>query len=343
LALGKDCEEGMTLSGVRRPDLAAAIAKIGYARAPLVRSRYLGLDFFAPFALGEPLPESGSVDVVVILEQPGVTAEDPQGQPLAVMRIDGKDIYTLYSTHDGYFFRFHRLFELRVSEAGNTVRCRSAPGADAGFLRAFVAGAGAALLMVLRGRAVLHASAVLSRERAVLFSGPSGSGKTTLAALCCASGSRLISDDVVPLQVGNDGVTCTGLGSELRLREQVRSIAGMLPEAPLGRCVTADGRLSVRLQPPGTERNLVSAVVFPQPDHATTDVTLHRLGPSEAVARLLANARLPAMLPTDWQQAHLQAAGALASSVPVVEARVPWGPPFSPAVASRLTELLEEL
>ena len=303
-------------------------------------SRHLGLNFAGPFALGDPLPDGSPTDVTLSVEPSRPIAEDPPGPTLAGMVVRGEEIYTLYSVSDGYVFRFHGLCEFHVSEDGSAVRCYPGPRTDEGFLHVLMGGAIAALLVGLRGRAVLHASAVTSGHDTIVFAGASGMGKTTAAALCCAAGARFISDDVVSLEDGPGGIACVGLGSELRLREQAMGIADLFPPPPLVRRMTADGRLAVKPLRPGQERNVISVVVLPRPVRGSEHVTVRRLRPSESVAVLLGNARIPDMVPPDWQRTHFQMVANLAAGVPVLEARVPWGPPFSTAVAAELLGLL---
>src|SRR4029434_10455481 len=55
-------------------------------------------------------------------------------------------------------------------------------------------------LVMRNGAALLHASAVVERGRAWVFSGPSGSGKTTIARL--AGERRFLNDETVGLRRG---------------------------------------------------------------------------------------------------------------------------------------------
>ena len=76
-------------------------------------------------------------------------------------------------------------------------------------LAEFVAGPVLAVLLEQRGAFVLHASAVAIDDRvAIAFSGLSGAGKSTTAALFAASGFALVADDIVPLRLDHDGVSC---------------------------------------------------------------------------------------------------------------------------------------
>lgn len=308
-------------------------------RSTWVASRHLGLNFIGPFALGDPSPIGSPADVTVTVEPSRPVAQDSPGPTLAAMVAQGEEIYTLYSAGNGYVFRFHGLCEFRVSEDGSAVRCFPGPTMNEGFLHVLLTGAITALLVALRGHAVLHASAITYGHHTIVFAGPSGMGKTTAAALCCAAGARFISDDVVSLEGERGGIACVGLGSELRLRQQAMGIAELFPPPPLERRTTADGRLAIRPPRPRQEHNLISAVVLPLPVRGPEHVTVRRLLPAQGVAALLANARIPGMVPPDWQRTHFEATANLVARVPVLEATVPWGPPFTATVASELLSL----
>ncbi len=62
-----------------------------------------------------------------------------------------------------------------------------------------------AYILQARGYLVLHGSAVLVENKAVIFSGDSGAGKSTTAAAMVARGYPLITDDVVALRYNAAG------------------------------------------------------------------------------------------------------------------------------------------
>lgn len=72
-------------------------------------------------------------------------------------------------------------------------------------LTAFLTGSVMGLLQHLRGRVVLHASAMLVDGKAVLFCGQSGTGKSTMAAALGRRGYTLLSDDLCALRYSGDG------------------------------------------------------------------------------------------------------------------------------------------
>ena len=76
-------------------------------------------------------------------------------------------------------------------------------------------------LLVLGGRAVLHASAVRLDERAFAWSGLSGAGKTTLARALVTAGAGLVAEDLVVLATpvaGQDGGVRVLVDGEARIR-----------------------------------------------------------------------------------------------------------------------------
>ena len=302
----------------------------------VVLSRHLGLNFEAPFAIGDPSPDSSHADVTVrVVPRVPVVQEEP-GPVVAQFNLPSSAGYSVYAVRSKYVFRFHGLCEFEVSGDGRRVLCPPGPTCDEGLVQVLMAGTLAAWLLTLRGLAVLHGSAIRFGDTTVVVTGRSGLGKSTVAALCCAAGAKLVADDVVALRNDVRGVTCTGLGSELRLRPQAREIADLF-SPPLGETrLTADGRLAIRPPRAADEHNVVSAVLIPRPVRDNQEVVTRRLEPTRAVMHLLANARIPGMVQPALQKSYFETVSALAASVPVLEARVPWGPPFATEVARAL-------
>jgi hypothetical protein len=306
-----------------------------------MRSEHHGLNFESPFAIGQPTANTCPLDVTVRLAPAAPVTEEAPGP--AVARSDQPNVagYTVYSVAGGYVFRFHGLCEFEVGADGGTVRCVPGPDCREGYLPILMEGALTAFLLTLRGFAVLHASALQWGNDTFLIAGRSGMGKSTVAALCCAVGGKFISDDVVALAQGQDGVCCVGRGNKLRLRKQASEIADLFPSPVPDRSLTADGRLAITPERALEERHLVRAVVLPRPTRDSDKVAIEALGPLPAMTHLLANARISGMVPAEMQRTLFQTVSALAIQAPVIEAQVPWGPPFSTDVAEELLEQLE--
>lgn len=80
-----------------------------------------------------------------------------------------------------------------------------APGIDDELLAFPLLGPVMALLLHQRGLLVLHASAVNVGGRSVIFMGDKGAGKSTTAGAMIRAGHRLLTDDVVALDLSNAG------------------------------------------------------------------------------------------------------------------------------------------
>ena len=308
--------------------------------ARLGKWRHLGLTFEAPFPLGSPADQSLPTDVVVKMGRVKPVGTGSPGPVVAELTLGGRQFYTVYRVGSSYLFRFADSCEFWVTSDGGEVTCEPAPSFDEGIVAVLVVGTVTALVLTLRGLAVVHGSAVQWQGLNVVFAGSSGRGKTTMAALCCAAGANFITDDLVALEPLGGDVFSVGLASELRLRESAREIAGLFP-SPLTSRQTADGRMALRPPPADAERLAVSAVVLPQPSRDSQALALRPVAASDAVTAILANSRVPAMAPVDWQRRYFEVAADLASNVPVVVATVPWGPPFTTASSADLfAELL---
>jgi hypothetical protein len=261
--------------------------------------------------------------------------ETPTGPVLAGLRVGGTQLYSVHALASGYAIHYPGLCEFRVSADARRVSCLIGPECNEGLVAVLLTGTITAFLLVLRGYAVLHGSAVLWQGSTVVFVGPAGSGKTTVAALCCAAGAQLVNDDVIPLATSPDGVVCVGLASELRLRHAASTIVELFPTAPKTRG-TPDGRLGLLAPEAQTESNTVSAVVLPRPTRGASHLTTRRLVPSLALEELLANVRVPGETGPPFQAKRFLTVADLAATVPVMEAEIPWGPPFRTDLVSQL-------
>src|SRR3990167_5655587 len=82
---------------------------------------------------------------------------------------------------------------------------RAHPDVSFDLLKTWLLGTIMAYYLQYHGYLVLHGSAVLMNNRAVIFSGPSGVGKSTLAHACVRKGYNLITDDLVVIKRNERG------------------------------------------------------------------------------------------------------------------------------------------
>jgi hypothetical protein len=141
-----------------------------------------------------------------------------------------------------------------------------------------------------RGRAPLHAAALVVRGRGVLVVGPSGVGKTTLARAEVAAGAALVSDNLVVC----DGETVWGV------LEPIRAEGGEGPR-------TTHGRRLVSMGGRRTRHTSVDLVLVLRRDGARTSRRV--LTPPEAAREIVASTYGAGELRRYWGYTAALAAG----------------------------------
>jgi hypothetical protein len=176
------------------------------------------------------------------------------------------------------------------------------------------------LAAVLRGKDVLHASAVALHDRAVAFMGRSGAGKTTLAGRIVANGARLVTDDVLAVDRTRQEVVVHRGAAVARIdAAQLRDMSQSERRA-LGP-VRARGEkwhVSPPLAPPRLPLALTYHLVRP----ADVDgVEIAAVDPYDP-ALLLGNAFLPYVTDPERLRRLLDVCAAVAETTPLYEVRV---------------------
>jgi hypothetical protein len=279
-----------------------------------------------PLPDGRPAAADGAVDLDITLGPSiAVGSSPPAGEVLAEHALSDEEWSCFVRRAGGeYLLRYAPVCDIVVDAALR--RAVVHPMADAPLerLSVFASGALPAFVLLMRGEPVLHASAVDVGGSVVAFVGQSGMGKSTMATLACAQGARLVTDDVLRVDVGPPPRCHLG-GGELRLR-RARALLddlGLTESRPTG-----DGRDAVPL--PVSDKTLtpLAAIVIPLLDRAATDVDVQRLPPVDAVLALLSFPRFAGWQETTSQTRQLQLLADVSTHVGVFTARLPWGPPF---------------
>lgn len=304
--------------------------------------RLHGLRIRSEIPLGEPPcqdPDPLDIRISLDVREGGATVAD--GTTVAQFAPGGTPLYQVIRMGSGaHLLRVNGVSDFEVSADLSEVRCRPWPGVDVEWVQILLRGTLLALLLDLGGRSTLHASAVEIDGGAVALAGGSGAGKTTTAALLCAAGARLVSEDVLAVDLEPGGPRCRPGSTELRLRPAASGLAQ--PSWVRARRPLVDGRLAVRAETTPLQQVPLRAVVFPRPDRSATVAELTRVRPAEAALWLAA---VPRICWSDWPEATRRAflhSSRLATEVPVFAARIPWGPPWPAAGSLRLADLLAE-
>lgn len=289
-----------------------------------------------------PAAPGAEPDLVVRLGLP-VERKLPVPEGTQVARVDGPDgpsFSVVRAQDDSFLLRFHGACDIQVSADLAEAVVRPALGAPAGIESVLAAGALLAFQLYQRGHLVLHASAVDLGESALAFVGQSGMGKSTMAAVMCAAGARLITDDVLRVD-DESGTPLARLGAtEIRLRKGARELVQHF-EVPPDVRTSADERQVLRLDDRAQDGLPLSAVVIPRPDPDAVAVVLEPVPPKVATLALLGFPRLPGWRDPRVTGRQFAATAAMVARLPVLVARVPWGPPFAADLPAQLTEALQ--
>ncbi len=245
--------------------------------------------------------------------------------------------YTATEAETEYRLRFRNCGEFVLSGDLSEVSVRPDPAGRTELLPILMAGTVSAFLLALRGETVLHASAVAVGGAALAFVGQSGRGKSTIAALMCVDGGAdLVTDDVLTVCPGPP-VTCRGSAYELRLRAGAASIAHGTPDATTRE--TADERLALASPHAPLEPVPLAAIVVPAPSRTASEVEMREVPASSALFGILSFPRIHGWRRPDVLSRDFAALSQVVNAVPVYDVTIPWGPPFSPTVATALAVL----
>lgn len=293
--------------------------------------RLYGLTVAASFPLHQdrPAPAGTPVDLTVMDGAPmAATSRTPEGEVLLDYGEHPDRWYTVARRPDGsVLLRVHGVCDFVLCPDLTEVTLHLVHGTDPGMRAIMTTGTLLALQLYLRGSTVLHASAVERDGESIAFVGHSGTGKSTLAALMCAAGARVVSDDVVPVAITGQRPSVPLGATELRLRPGAGVLAAGLAPGTFRQRVSADDRTVLGLVSPDADSLPLCAVVIPRPNReGRLEASL--LAPKDAAFALMSFPRLMGWRDPAVLRQVLTHASWLARTVPVLVAHVPWGPPF---------------
>ncbi|KUO61361.1 MAG: hypothetical protein APF80_05950 [Alphaproteobacteria bacterium BRH_c36] len=148
-----------------------------------------------------------------------------------------------------------------------------------------------ALLPTETVAALLHASTVSIAGRAVILAGATGSGKTTLMMALIATGATYLADDLTPLQPNGRAVSPFPLAASVK-KGSWSVLSRQFPRLQSCRVHHVGDRVVRYVDPAPAEAAChgavpIGALVFPTFDPAFRAASIARIGPEEALSRLL--------------------------------------------------------
>ena len=294
-----------------------------------------GLLVDSDIALHAPAPQrSGTADIWIRRAQDLVPPSASAGRTLFEQDADGQAWHRVISVDGATYVSYAEVATFRIGARNDSIEYawhNAEPGLGPILLEGYIF----ALLLTLRGRCVLHASAVeLADGRALAIIGPSGSGKSTLSLLLASRGRLHLADDVVAVKLSVPGIATLSSGSRsIRLREKAWDLQTFLPGASVS--YSFDRRLVLEDKGATPGEHELAAIWFPRPDINVGAVAIEPVPPANAFRHLLPNFRIE-LDDAGHRRRSFENAVDIARVVPIYVAHVPWGPPWNEATFESL-------
>jgi hypothetical protein len=160
--------------------------------------------------------------------------ERPAREPVSsLVTDDGHCWYASYELEDGRcLIELPPTASFLLEPEANRLIAESQDG-DAELLEHRIISSAACTLLSMRGDLVMHASAVETDGRAVLFCGPTQRGKSTLARALGEAGHRVLGEDGIAIELGDGGPVAFPGARGVRVRsrdENGRARTDLLPD-----------------------------------------------------------------------------------------------------------------
>lgn len=212
-------------------------------------------------------------------------------------------------------------------KGGSTIEIDLLPGVDHAVLRLFLLGPVMAALLHQRGDLVLHGSAVeIAPDRAALFVGDNGAGKSTLAAAFLKAGYRVLSDDVIALDVV-EPIRVRAAFPAMKLSRAALAALEPLPGDVIAPVHAEAAKLRFRFADAGAGHATPLSHIYVIQREA--DVSISPLDPAERLGALMRYSYMPKFgvepLSGPHSAPYFRQCAAVANSIPVSLLSVPQG------------------
>ena len=179
------------------------------------------------------------------------------------------------------------------------------------------------LAAVLSGLSALRASAVAVGGRVLAFVGPPTSGKTSFAAHLVALGASFVTDDVLAIEKGPDGIVAYPGPARLNIDEAELRRVPLQQQDRLGPVVGRSDKLMLEPSPVSIPLPLACVYVLRPEAESARIAIVERESPS---SRSLLESGFPRYLASaEHRQRLLDVCGALSESVPLYAVELPDG------------------
>lgn len=252
----------------------------------------------------------------------------------------GREWYRLWQVAGGYRLEYSHAGTFDVDLATQTVVWYEREAAVMELVRTIVLGSAVTILLEAAGLACFHGSAIAIDSQAVVFIAPKHHGKSTFACALATRGARLISDDLVALEV-SEGVTVRDGVASVRLWDDVveaLDVVGACERVLPGIKNTASGFKGHTDAPMVTP---LAAVYLMSPQQVLDQPELSRtpLRGAEAAVTLAQHTKLPTdLVGLSGAATQLRLATAVSAQVPVYRLGIPDDMDLLPACVTQLLD-----
>ena len=224
-------------------------------------------------------------------------------------------------SHDQFFLRVPGVATYQVCARSNTIYIDPNPSlTEPHIINTWLNGTVLAYLLQYHGYLVLHGSAIVANEHAVIFSGHSGVGKSTLAMAMSMRGYPFITDDLVVIRKNSYGlmeVMPTFGRVKLwtdTLHQLGQSTDGLQP------VLNKSGKFEIPVKQAWTTPVTIAKLYELNHADDIDEIKLTALSPIEIIQLLIKNTYRYAMLkPLGKLDLHLQQITALAQAIEIVK------------------------
>lgn len=229
-------------------------------------------------------------------------------------------ILELYDTDHGILFRWRGLSDFLISGDGRNIHCQPSRGTGIGLVLNLLYSVILPFTLHVKGVGNLHASAVVLPGGAAGFIADPGAGKSTLAAAFAMDGYQFLTDDILAVKEGSQGIiACPGLPYVSLSSHSMDILFGPMnvptPISLNGRKM----RLPVEDLPMALSREpvLLKELFVLRRGGSEDAIKIELMPRVQALRCLLENTNCLSLLPQELLRSHMGCSARITASIPV--------------------------